>query len=305
MKGILKNLHRYVLWAIVSCVFWAFVISRITDAPAARKLILYADLDAMDRPGLVAALEEEMPETIRFVEPLLFVDAMFEPASVTKGDMFVVSEAQAEGVLQDLAVIDKAAFPGQRFYEFDGKAYGILLYDEGQGVRIATKYLAYEPGETYYLFFNAKSGHIAHIADCLGRTWQCGTIQLDSQLPERFELEYVGADGEKHRPIMIHRVVFGSIERFIGVITEHFAGAFPTWLAPVQVKVLPLTDRTLAVSKDIADQLDKAGVRVEVDDRNEKLGYKIREAQMMKVPYMLVIGDRDVGASPSPKPPGR
>ena len=133
-----------------------------------------------------------------------------------------------------------------------------------------------------------------HIADCLGRTWQCGTIQLDSQLPERFELEYVGADGEKHRPIMIHRVVFGSIERFIGVITEHFAGAFPTWLAPVQVKVLPLTDRTLAVSKDIADQLDKAGVRVEVDDRNEKLGYKIREAQLQKVPYMLVIGDRDV-----------
>ena len=133
-----------------------------------------------------------------------------------------------------------------------------------------------------------------HIADCLGRTWQCGTIQLDSQLPERFELEYVVADGEKHRPIMIHRVVFGSIERFIGVITEHFAGAFPTWLAPVQVKVLPLTDRTLAVSKDIADQLDKAGVRVEVDDRNEKLGYKIREAQLQKVPYMLVIGDRDV-----------
>ena len=127
-----------------------------------------------------------------------------------------------------------------------------------------------------------------HIADCLGRTWQCGTIQLDSQLPERFELEYVGADGEKHRPIMIHRVVFGSIERFIGVITEHFAGAFPTWLAPVQVKVLPLTDRTLAVSKDIADQL-----RVEVDARNEKIGFKIREAQMQKIPYMLVIGDKE------------
>ena len=133
-----------------------------------------------------------------------------------------------------------------------------------------------------------------HIADCLGRTWQCGTIQLDYQLPGRFDLTYVGADGEDHVPVMIHRVVFGSIERFIGVITEHFAGAFPTWLAPVQVKVLPLTDRTLAVSKDIADQLDKAGVRVEVDDRNEKLGYKIREAQLQKVPYMLVIGDRDV-----------
>ena len=133
-----------------------------------------------------------------------------------------------------------------------------------------------------------------HIEDCLGRTWQCGTIQLDYQLPGRCDLEYTGADGEKHTPVMIHRVVFGSIERFIGVITEHFAGAFPTWLAPVQVKVLPLTDRTLQASKDIAAQLDKAGIRVEVDDRNEKLGYKIREAQLQKVPYMLVIGDRDV-----------
>ncbi len=133
-----------------------------------------------------------------------------------------------------------------------------------------------------------------HIEDCLGRTWQCGTIQLDYQLPGRFNLEYTGADGEKHTPVMIHRVVFGSIERFIGVITEHFAGAFPTWLAPVQVKVLPLTDRTLQASKDIAAQLSKDGVRVEVDDRNEKLGYKIREAQLQKVPYMLVIGDRDV-----------
>ena len=133
-----------------------------------------------------------------------------------------------------------------------------------------------------------------HIEDCLGRTWQCGTIQLEYQLPGRFDLEYTGADGEKHTPVMIHRVVFGSIERFIGVITEHFAGAFPTWLAPVQVKVLPLTDRTLQASKDIAAQLDKAGIRVEVDDRNEKLGYKIREAQLQKVPYMLVIGDRDV-----------
>ena len=133
-----------------------------------------------------------------------------------------------------------------------------------------------------------------HIEDCLGRTWQCGTIQLGYQLPGRFNLEYTGADGEKHTPVMIHRVVFGSIERFIGVITEHFAGAFPTWLAPVQVKVLPLTDRTLQASKDIAAQLSKDGVRVEVDDRNEKLGYKIREAQLQKVPYMLVIGDRDV-----------
>ena len=133
-----------------------------------------------------------------------------------------------------------------------------------------------------------------HIEDCLGRTWQCGTIQLDSQLPERFDLEYVGEDGLKHRPVMIHRVVFGSIERFIGVITEHFAGAFPLWLAPVQVKVLPVTERAHDYATQIAAKLDAAGVRVENDLRSEKLGYKIREAQMQKIPYMLVVGDRDM-----------
>ena len=133
-----------------------------------------------------------------------------------------------------------------------------------------------------------------HVQDSLGRTWQCGTIQLDMQMPERFDLEYVGEDGQKHRPVMIHRVVLGSIERFIGVITEHFAGAFPTWLAPVQVKVLPLTDRTAHVCDNIASELDGLGLRVEVDHRNEKLGYKIREAQLQRIPYMLVVGDRDV-----------
>jgi len=133
-----------------------------------------------------------------------------------------------------------------------------------------------------------------HIEDCLGRTWQCGTIQLDSQLPERFHLEYVGEDGLKHQPVMIHRVVFGSIERFIGVITEHFAGAFPLWLTPVQVKVLPVTERAHDYAAQIAAKLDEAGIRVEDDLRNEKLGYKIREAQMQKVPYMLVVGDRDM-----------
>jgi len=135
-----------------------------------------------------------------------------------------------------------------------------------------------------------------HLEDSLGRTWQCGTIQLDSQLPERFELEYVGADGEKHRPVMIHRVVFGSIERFIGVITEHFAGAFPLWLAPVQVKVMPITDRTADYAKEIAAKLDAAGVRAETDLRNEKIGYKIREAQLQKLPYMLVVGDKEAEA---------
>ena len=135
-----------------------------------------------------------------------------------------------------------------------------------------------------------------HLQDSLGRTWQCGTIQLDMQLPERFELEYTGADGEKHRPVMIHRVVFGSIERFIGVITEHYAGAFPVWLSPVQVKVMPITDRTADYAKEVAAKLEAMGVRVETDLRNEKIGYKIREAQMQKIPYMLVVGDREAEA---------
>ena len=133
-----------------------------------------------------------------------------------------------------------------------------------------------------------------HLSDSLGRTWQCGTIQLDMQMPERFELEYVGEDGEKHRPIMIHRALLGSIERFIGVITEHFAGAFPTWLHPVQVKLLPVTDRAADYAKEIAAKLSAQGFRVEVDGRNEKIGKKIREAQLDKIPYMLVVGDRDM-----------
>ena len=135
-----------------------------------------------------------------------------------------------------------------------------------------------------------------HLQDSLGRTWQCGTIQLDMQLPERFELEYTGEDGLKHRPVMIHRVVLGSIERFIGVITEHFAGAFPVWLSPVQVKVMPITDRAADYAKSVAAKLDAAKVRVETDLRNEKIGYKIREAQMQKIPYMLVVGDKEAEA---------
>ena len=133
-----------------------------------------------------------------------------------------------------------------------------------------------------------------HLSDSIGRTWQCGTIQLDFQMPERFELEYVGEDGQKHRPVMIHRVVLGSIERFIGVITEHFAGAFPAWLAPVQVKILPITDRAAAYAEELQKALDQRNFRVEVDGRNEKIGKKIREATMEKIPYMLVVGDRDM-----------
>lgn len=132
-----------------------------------------------------------------------------------------------------------------------------------------------------------------HLVDCIGRTWQCGTIQLDFQLPQRFELEYIGADGEKHRPIMIHRVVFGSIERFIGILIEHFAGAFPTWLAPVQVKVLPISEKYMDYAENVKKKLDEVGIRVELDTRSEKIGYKIREAQQAKIPYMLVVGQKE------------
>lgn len=135
-----------------------------------------------------------------------------------------------------------------------------------------------------------------HLKDSIGRTWQCGTIQLDFQMPERFDLTYTGKDGEKHRPVMIHRVVFGSIERFIGILTEHYAGAFPLWLAPVQVKLLPVTDDHIPYAQQVADKFTAAGLRVEVDSRNEKVGYRIREAQLEKVPYMLVIGEKEIEA---------
>jgi threonyl-tRNA synthetase len=133
-----------------------------------------------------------------------------------------------------------------------------------------------------------------HLKDCLGRTWQCGTIQLDFQLPERFELEYTGADGLKHRPVMLHRVIFGSIERFIAILTEHFAGAFPVWLCPVQTIILPIAERHNDYAQKVCDKLKAAGIRCEVDDRNEKIGYRIREAQLQKIPYMLVLGDKEV-----------
>ena len=132
-----------------------------------------------------------------------------------------------------------------------------------------------------------------HLEDSLGRTWQCGTIQLDFQLPQRFNLDYIGQDGEKHRPIVIHRVIFGSIERFIGILIEHFAGKFPTWLAPVQVKVLPISNKFEDYSNKVRDILNEAGIRVELDDRDEKIGYKIREARNERVPYMVVIGEKE------------
>ncbi|HHW70895.1 MAG TPA: threonine--tRNA ligase [Clostridiales bacterium] len=157
---------------------------------------------------------------------------------------------------------------------------------------LEAKGLPYEINEGDGAFYGPKIDF--HLEDCIGRTWQCGTIQLDFQMPERFDLTYIGADGEKHRPVMIHRVIFGSIERFIGILTEHFAGAFPTWIAPVQVKVMSITDRANEYVQNLADRLKELDIRVEVDTRNEKIGYKIREAQLEKVPYMLIAGDKEV-----------
>ena len=149
----------------------------------------------------------------------------------------------------------------------------------------------YEVNEGDGAFYGPKLDF--HLADCLGRTWQCGTVQLDSQLPERFELEYIGEDGQKHRPVMLHRVVLGSIERFIGVITEHFAGKFPLWLSPVQAVVLPISEHHHEYAQGVQDVLEEAGFRVECDLRNEKIGYKIREAQLQRTPYMIVVGDKE------------
>jgi threonyl-tRNA synthetase len=132
-----------------------------------------------------------------------------------------------------------------------------------------------------------------HLKDSIGRTWQCGTIQLDFQMPERFDLTYIGADGEKHRPVMIHRVIFGSIERFIGILIEHYAGAFPVWLAPVQARILPISEKHMDYALQVKKSLQEAGLRVELDERNEKIGYKIREAQVQKLPYMLIVGDKE------------
>lgn len=152
--------------------------------------------------------------------------------------------------------------------------------------------LSYKLNEGDGAFYGPKIDF--HLEDCIGRTWQCGTIQLDFQLPQRFDLTYIGKDGEKHRPIVIHRVAFGSIERFIGILIEHFAGKFPTWLAPEQVRVLPITDKHVEYAKKVAEKIQNKNIKVEVDSRNEKIGYKIREAQLEKIPYMLILGDKEL-----------
>ncbi|MCL6448489.1 MAG: threonine--tRNA ligase, partial [Armatimonadetes bacterium] len=156
---------------------------------------------------------------------------------------------------------------------------------------LADKGMEYKVNEGDGAFYGPKIDF--HLEDCLGRTWQCGTVQLDFLMPEKFDLTYVGEDGARHRPVMIHRVIFGSLERFIGILTEHFAGAFPLWLAPVQVRVLPITDRHLPYAREVLGRLLEAGFRAEIDERNEKVNYKIREAQVQKIPYMLVVGDRE------------
>jgi threonyl-tRNA synthetase len=150
---------------------------------------------------------------------------------------------------------------------------------------------AYEINEGDGAFYGPKIDF--HLEDSIGRTWQCGTIQLDFQMPERFDLTYVGQDGEKHRPVMIHRVVLGSIERFIAILTEHFAGAFPLWLAPEQVVIVPISENQIEYAHSVCAKLAELGIRVRVDDRNEKMGYRIREAQLQKVPYMLVLGEKE------------
>ncbi|WP_422445407.1 threonine--tRNA ligase [Thermoanaerobacterium sp. DL9XJH110] len=153
------------------------------------------------------------------------------------------------------------------------------------------KELPYKVNEGDGAFYGPKIDF--HLKDSIGRTWQCGTIQLDFQMPERFDLTYIGPDGEKHRPVMIHRVIFGSIERFIGILIEHYAGAFPVWLSPVQVRVLPISEKHLGYAREVKAKLEEADIRVELDERNEKIGYKIREAQVQKLPYMLIVGDKE------------
>jgi len=185
----------------------------------------------------------------------------------------------------ELSTKPKKAMGSDEVWEVTTKALKEALEERGMDYRI---------NEGDGAFYGPKIDF--HLRDSIGRTWQCGTIQLDMQMPEKFDLTYVGEDGQKHRPVMIHRVAFGSIERFIGILIEHYAGAFPTWLAPVQVKILPITDRQVTYARELAATMFEHEIRVEVDERSEKIGYKIREAQLDKVPYTLVVGDKEVEA---------
>ena len=206
-----------------------------------------------------------------------------------KGIMKLVDEVYSKfgfDYTVELSTRPEDSMGSDELWEMAENALAKVLKDTGR---------EYELNEGDGAFYGPKIDF--HIKDCLGREWQCGTIQLDFQMPERFDLTYVGEDGEKHRPVMLHRVIFGSIERFIGIITEHFAGAFPTWLAPVQAKILPIASSHVEYAKELTEKMNRLGLRVELDDRNEKIGYKIREAQLQKVPYMLIIGDKEVEAN--------
>lgn len=218
--------------------------------------------------------------------------------------IYMTKEQIKEEVIGVINLIDKfyKVFGFQYFVELSTKPENAMGSDEDwdiatEGLRKALVELNidYKLNEGDGAFYGPKIDF--HLRDCIGRTWQCGTIQLDFQMPERFDLSYIGPDGEKHRPVMVHRTVFGSIERFIGILIEQYAGAFPAWLAPVQVKIMNITDNQLEYVNKIAKELRDMDIRVELDTRNEKIGYKIREAQMKKIPYMLVCGDKEMDSS--------
>ncbi|PIH00906.1 threonine--tRNA ligase [Clostridium combesii] len=217
--------------------------------------------------------------------------------------LYMTKEQIKEEVVGIIKLIDKfyKLFGFEYFVELSTRPEDSMGSDEDweiatNGLREALDSIGkeYRVNEGDGAFYGPKIDF--HLKDCIGRTWQCGTIQLDFQMPERFELSYIGADGEKHRPVMVHRTIYGSVERFIGILIEQYAGAFPTWLAPVQVKLMNITDSQYDYLKKVEETLKENNIRVEIDTRNEKIGYKIREAQLQKVPYMLILGDKEVEA---------
>lgn len=218
--------------------------------------------------------------------------------------LFMLPEQITEEIKRIIELVDRCykLFGFEYHVELSTKPAKAMGSDEiweqatnALGQALKEKGMDYKINEGDGAFYGPKIDF--HLKDSLGRTWQCGTIQLDFQMPDKFDLTYIGEDGQRHQPVMIHRVVFGSIERFIGILTEHFAGAFPTWLAPTQVRLLPITDRHLNYCLDLKKEWEQEGIRVEVDERNEKVGYKIRQGQLEKIPYLLVIGDKEVAAN--------
>lgn len=223
--------------------------------------------------------------------------------SFTQDDahLFILPEQIKDEIIGIIDIVDYVygIFGFKYHVELSTKPEDAMGTDEEWDIAIGDLKAALEEKELLYkinegdgAFYGPKIDF--HLEDCIGRTWQCGTIQLDFQMPQRFDITYVGADGENHRPIMLHRVIFGSIERFIGILIEHYAGRFPTWLSPVQVKILPITDKHIEHCLKLEKEMKEKGIRVETDARNEKVGYKIREAQLSQIPYMLIIGDKEI-----------